>query len=123
MMRDKGASGPEFVSLEACWSHGPGDSHVHLAAALPAHTCPPGRTPGRCGGRCQGAQVSVCLPASFREAPRRGGMTSLMSAPAPCVIPRPADLADFFRIGWKGGPRNPHDVQDASGLADGGLSS
>src|SRR3990172_12889783 len=29
------------------------DSHLHLAAALPAHTCP--------GGRCQGVQVSLAL--------------------------------------------------------------
>src|SRR3990172_6700009 len=46
------------------------DSHLHLAAALPAHTCP--------GGRCQGVQVSprgagrgmtsrkVLSPLSFR---------------------------------------------------------
>src|SRR3990172_3279282 len=96
MMRDKGASGPEFVSLGACWSHGPGDSHLHLAAALPAHTCPAG---GARGCKCRSAplgchnETSRTLPVSFREAPRMGGMTSIMGAPAPCVIPRAA-LAD-----------------------------
>src|SRR3990172_7172713 len=100
MMREKG-SGPEFVSLGACRSKGPGHSDLHLAVALPLHTCP--------GGRCQGVQVSAGLPVSLRETPRRGEMTleerGRKFARSLSVIPGPADDADYCWIIWKGGPR------------------